>query len=157
MSLTSDLLQQSGDFARVSFPSINPTFSPPKVNIDPKLFARQDLADGYYERLIEYIGDFENQLEQDKEVGLRLVSFGESILIHVTDIGYYNPYLITFTGYTNGTNNKVQLIQHVSQISFMLMAVPRTNPERPRIGFILKQKLEEQQNEETNESSTPSM
>ncbi len=108
MSLTSDLLQQASKFSSRNFPIINPAPFVPQVNPFPTVINNQDLAHDYYERLISMIDTFEQGLDQDKEVGIRLVSFGESILIHVTDIGYYNPYLITFTGYTNGADEKVE-------------------------------------------------
>ena len=54
----------------------------------------------------------------------------------VDDIGYQNPDIMYFYGTVNG--NQAQLIQHVSQLNFMLMAVPKDLPERKprRIGFV---------------------
>jgi hypothetical protein len=100
-------------------------------------------AEAFYRRLADYIIKFEADLDQSMEVGAKLVSFGESIIIHVDSIGYWNPQLITFNGVdTNG--NKVQLIQNTNQISFLLIALPRSIPERPRIGYKLQQVLEKE-------------
>lgn len=103
-------------------------------------------ADAYYRRLAEYIIDFENDLKEDEEVGAKLVNFGESIIISVEDIGYYNPRLICFIG-KNNDGNRVQLVQHVNQINFLLIALKRTNKERPRVGFKLKHELEKERQE----------
>lgn len=98
-----------------------------------------ELASAFYKRLSDYVINFEKELKSDEEVGLRLVSFGETVSLHVEDIGYSNPSLICFYG-TNEHGKSMQLIQHVSQISFLLTVVPRINPERERIGFTLQQK-----------------
>jgi len=92
-------------------------------------------ADKYYERLVGLISDFEKGLDSDHEVGARLVSFGQVVSIHVTSIGYYNPYLIVFDGkFDDGT--AVTLVQHVSQISFLLFAVRALERGKPRrVGF----------------------
>lgn len=93
-------------------------------------------ADFQYEILMEYIKEFESELNDDEEVALQLTSFGQSILLQVTDIGYHNPSIITFYGYVN--DRPAQLIQNVSQLSFLLSSAPKADPSNPakRIGFI---------------------
>lgn len=95
-----------------------------------------EMAEGYYDRLVEMINNFDKELDEEHEVGMRLVSFGQTIQFHVEDLGYYNPGLIRFYGKTED-GKEIELIQHISQISFLLMAVKRLNPEKPkkRIGF----------------------
>ncbi len=84
---------------------------------------------------MESIYDFEQYLDKDKEVALYLTNFGESVLMHITDIGYSNPSLIHYFGYVNG--NYAELIQHVSQINFLITSAPKLDDEKParRIGF----------------------
>lgn len=93
------------------------------------------LADYQYQRIMESIYDFEQYLDKDKEVALYLTNFGESILMHITDIGYSNPSLIHYFGYVNG--NYAELIQHVSQINFLITSTPKLDDDKParRIGF----------------------
>ncbi|MNP29353.1 hypothetical protein D3C76_1223730 [compost metagenome] len=82
------------------------------------------------------INDFDRTLDETKEVGVRLVSFGQTLSFHITDVSYDNPSLIMFSGnLENG--DPVHLVQHVSQISFLLMAMQRREPEEPKrqIGF----------------------
>lgn len=92
-------------------------------------------ADYQYEILCDYIKDFQDGLDDNHEVGLQLASFGQSMLLNVTDIGFSNPSLIHFYGYCNG--NQAHLIQHVNQLNFLLLAVPKLDSQKParRIGF----------------------
>jgi hypothetical protein len=119
-------------------PSIQPVYP----NLEALNKDTHFLASGYYERLADYIINFEKELKENEEVGAKLITFGESIIIHIDDIGYWNPRLITFDGYDT-TGQKVKLIQHVNQISVLLIKLERTHPERPRIGFKLSKDLEE--------------
>jgi hypothetical protein len=66
--------------------------------------------------------DFEAELDDDHEIGARLVSFGQNVTFHIEDIGYHGPDMITFYGRTESME-KVQLIQNISQLSVLLIAV----------------------------------
>ena len=100
-----------------------------------------DLPTGYmwsntqFEIIRKYVENFEASLDQEHEVGMMLTNFGQSILMQVTEIGYEKSVLMVFKGNVNG--NPATLIQHINQLSFMLMALPRTEPEKPKkkIGF----------------------
>ena len=109
---------------------LNPADLMPIIPKDP------NLADEFHRRLIEWINDFHRSLDEEHEVGARLVSFGQSVTFHIDDIGYWNPSLISFQG-RNENGESVELIQHVSQISILLVALKReslSQPKRP-IGF----------------------
>ncbi|HEX2114271.1 MAG TPA: DUF6173 family protein [Alphaproteobacteria bacterium] len=96
-------------------------------------------AESTYRRLMKYIGQFEMQLDRDHEIGGRFVSFGDDSLFHIADVGYWNPDIITFDGFDQN-GNRVKLIQHVSQLNVLLVAVRKMTPpaEPPRrIGFYL--------------------
>jgi hypothetical protein len=84
------------------------------------------------------IQDFEASLDKDHEVGIRLVSFGQTLVIHVHQVGYIQPNLVLFVGLTSD-QQPVRLIQHQSQLSFLLMAVQRLDPnsEKRPIGFVI--------------------
>lgn len=79
---------------------------------------------------MEMITKFDKTLDSEYEVGVKLVSFGQTVTFHVTKLGYYNPSLIRFFGLLED-GSPVELIQHVSQISFLLMALKRINPKEP--------------------------
>ena len=93
------------------------------------------MADRKYEILKEQIEKFQENLSDDVDVCVQLASFGSSIIMYVSDIGFQNPDIMYFWGYVNG--NEAQLIQHISQLNFMLMAVKKQKPDdKPRrIGF----------------------
>lgn len=98
-------------------------------------------ADWKYEKLKEQIEEFQNGLSDDVDVSIALASFGTSMIMEVTDIGYQNPDILYFYGYING--NQAQLIQHTSQLNFVLMTIKKEEPKRPprRIGFINDEKI----------------
>lgn len=92
-------------------------------------------SDTQFEIIKRYVENFEASLDKEFEVGLMLTNFGQSILMQVTEIGYEKSVLMVFKGIVNG--NPATLIQHINQINFMLTAIPRDEPEKPkaRIGF----------------------
>jgi hypothetical protein len=90
---------------------------------------------GVFKSLGEYVRAFEAELDDDHEVGARLVSFGNAIQIHVQSIGFTAPFLITFSGVTE-KGDSVRLIQHVSQLSFLLVSLKKMSDKPYRIGFI---------------------
>jgi hypothetical protein len=97
-----------------------------------------------YDQLIQRVQAFETELDQEHEVGMRLVSFGKSTEFSVSRIGYLDPNLIWFQGVLSDKSD-VELIQHVSQINFMLIKIKRQPSEEPRcpIGFCSNQPLSE--------------
>ena len=99
-----------------------------------KLHAKLAIANTageFHRRLVESIVEFDNALDETEEVGVRLVSFGQTMQFHARDISFLNPSLIVFSGITED-NKSIELIQHVSQISFLLMALPRLDPDQPK-------------------------
>lgn len=95
-----------------------------------------------YERVILYIQNFEQQLDNEHEVGMGLAGGGAGV-IKVEGIGYYEPDIVTFYG-VNAAGAKTQMIQHVTQLNLALVASPKhiDQPEPNRIGFRLAAALE---------------
>ena len=98
-------------------------------------FRDHHLADWIYEKIIEEIHCFEQNLDNDHEIALKLASFGTSITMIVTAIGYQNPDILYFYGFVHGKDT--QLIQHVSQLNFLITSIEREDKSKParRIGF----------------------
>jgi len=93
-------------------------------------------ASGMCESIVELINDFESNLDNELEAGIRLVSFGQTIEFHISGVDYRNPNLIVFSGaLENGS--PVRLVQHMSQLSILLTVLLRKCPDIPRrkIGF----------------------
>ena len=94
------------------------------------------LASDMYQRIVALINNFESGLPDDMQAGGRLVSAGD-ITFSIQDIGYWDPNMIVFYGELSD-GSAVELVQHISQLNLLLVAVPRHDDiEKPRriIGF----------------------
>jgi hypothetical protein len=94
-------------------------------------------AEWAHDRLVAYIRTFESQLDAKEEIAMGFAA-DESGVLRIEGLGYFDPDIISFYG-RDETGAKTQLIQHVSQLSVTLRAVPKeTGTEPPRrIGFQL--------------------
>uniref|UniRef100_UPI003FEF14D9 DUF6173 family protein n=2 Tax=Megasphaera TaxID=906 RepID=UPI003FEF14D9 len=93
-------------------------------------------ASDMYQRIVALINNFESGLPDDMQAGGRLVSAGD-ITFSIQDIGYWDPNMIVFYGELSD-GSAVELVQHISQLNLLLVAVPRHDDiEKPRriIGF----------------------
>lgn len=99
-------------------------------------------AEWAYERLILYIQNFEKQLDGAHEVAMGFAG-SEAGVLRIEGMGYFDPDIVTFYG-TDAGGGRMQLIQHVSQLTVTLRALPKPAPEQEprRIGFRLAQELE---------------
>ena len=91
-----------------------------------------------FDRLMHQIRSFEATLQPNEETAAYLASFGTQILVAIDDVGYHNPYFITFDGVNIETGQRVRLVQHVSQINVLFAAVTipkEENRKAKRIGF----------------------
>lgn len=100
-----------------------------------------------YERIILYLRNFEDQLDNSQEVAMGFTGGGTGVL-RIEGMGYFDPDIVTFYG-TEATGGRTQLIQHVSQLNVMLRALPKPDEqeEPTRIGFRLVQSLEAESEE----------
>jgi hypothetical protein len=94
-------------------------------------------AEWAYERVIQYIQNFEAQLDNAHEVALGFTGADAGIL-QIEGVGFYEPDILTFYG-IDEDGLKTQLVQHISQLNVVLRAVPKHAAEEPprRIGFRL--------------------
>ena len=111
---------------------VKPKAAKPAANAEPKT-----PAEWAYDRLVHYIRSFETQLDADHEVAMGFAGSDAGVLT-IEGVGYFAPDILTFFG-RDEEGMKTQLIQHVSQLSVLLRAVPKSRPEEParRIGFRL--------------------
>lgn len=100
-------------------------------------------AEWAYERLILYIQNFEQQLDNEHEIAMGFTG-GDAGVLRIEGMGYFDPDMLTFSG-TDSYGAKTQLVQHVSQLNVMLRALPKKaeTKEPNRIGFRLAKDLEE--------------
>ena len=93
----------------------------------------QIVAENLYNEII----NFQSNLPETEDVAMSVVKFNESITLFVDSIGYIGYNLIRF-GRKDSLGKPMELIQHVSQLNFLLMVVPKVEPEAPKrkIGFV---------------------
>ena len=95
-------------------------------------------ADTIHNRLMTQIGGFEASLDRSQEVGAYLAAFGREHLVRIERVGYQNPFLIFFEGRSEPGGERVRLVQHTSQLSILLVALPAQSGGPPRrIGFLV--------------------
>ena len=100
-----------------------------------------DLPEAYAGRvhanLVAAIADFEAGLDDAHEVALGFAG-SEVGILRIEGIGWIEPDTLTFDG-TDEMGIRTRMIQHVSQLNVMLVALPRADMEGEprRIGFRL--------------------
>jgi hypothetical protein len=101
-------------------------------------------AEWAYERLIIYIQNFEEQLDNEHEVAMGFAG-GDAGVLRIEGMGFFDPDIVTFYG-SDEIGMRMQLIQHVSQLSVILRALPKQIEEQAprRIGFRLAADLEKE-------------
>lgn len=91
-------------------------------------------AEDIFKHLMQRVRAFQAALDEDQEIGLQLANFGLPAQIHIRSISYRNPNLIEFHG-VNADDHEVTLVQHISQLNFLLIAVKPIDETPYRIGF----------------------
>lgn len=112
--------------------------APPTAEVNP--------AQWTFERLVLQIRSFEEILDADHELALQFAAAGAPLIIGPDDISYWGPDMIIFTG-RNPDGDRVRLIQHITQLSILLTAVPKRQKTARRIGFLLDKKLKRDRDE----------
>jgi hypothetical protein len=113
--------------------SLARSLRPPTSQLNP--------AQWMYERIAKQVAKFEESLNPDEEVGARFVAAPGEGVIHIDDAGYWGPDMLIFYG-KNAEGRPVQVLQHYTQVSITLTALPAKEPEPRRVGFVLLKKVE---------------
>ena len=119
----------------------NPVAPPPQTQ------TLANPAKWVWQRMGKYITSFEESLDEEHEVGARLVSFGETVTFHIENMGFHGPDIISFLGITS-QGQKVQLIQHYSQMSVLLIAMQKMTEKPTRLGFLWRDDSDEDEAQE---------
>jgi hypothetical protein len=110
---------------------------------EAELQARRENPAGWmFVRLVDQIKAFEDRLDPDEEIGGYLPAGVGADAFHILGVAYSNPDLLIFSG-LNQHGRPVHLVQHYSQLSLLLTALPKLREEEEprRIGFLLEQHL----------------
>ena len=97
---------------------------------------RNNPARWEYDQLVDFIKEFEATLNDDQEVGLQVFPHSGATGYYVREIECWSPYIIAFHCFTQD-GRRATLIQHHSQLNFLLTVLPKHDPQLPakRIGF----------------------
>jgi hypothetical protein len=96
----------------------------------------RDPAEKAVERLGEQIAEFESSLTPEEEVGAILIGAPGGLVFHMTRVYAINMDLLGFEG-LNEHRKPLRLVQHVTQLSILLTALPKLDANPRRIGFDL--------------------
>jgi len=121
----------------------SPEQVPLPAGVARKPYADKSPAQWAYERVILYIKNFEEQLDNQHEVAIGFTDGGSAGTLRIEGLGFFEPDIVTFYG-TDQFGLRTQLVQHVSQLSVMLRAMPKEadSEDARRIGFRLVEDLE---------------
>jgi hypothetical protein len=111
--------------------------------IAEKPVAKKSPAQWAYERTVLYLKKFEEGLDDGHEIAMGFAGTDAGVL-KIEGMGYFDPDIVTFYG-ADAEGGKMQLVQHVSQLSVVFRALPKkVETAAPnRIGFKLLQDLEQ--------------
>ena len=93
----------------------------------------QIVAENLYQEILNY----QANLPDTEDVAMSVVSFNHNTTILVDSIGYIGYNLVRFGG-KDSEGKPLELIQHISQLNFLLTIVPKLEPEmeKRKIGFV---------------------
>lgn len=121
----------------------NAAAQPVPKGMKAKPVEQKSPAEWAYERMILYIQNFEKTLDNEHEVAMGFVG-SDAGGLRIEGMGYFDPDIVTFYG-SDPRGTKTQLVQHVSQLSVLLRALPKQVPQAApeRIGFRLAAALDD--------------
>lgn len=98
------------------------------------------IAEVVAQNIYEEIKAFQATLPDENDVALSIVQFGGTTTMFVDSIGYIGYNLIRFGG-LDSSGKPLELIQHVSQVNFLLMVAGKPDAEMPKrhIGFVTEE------------------
>ena len=97
----------------------------------------QSVAEIVAQNLYQEVLSYQANLPDEDDVAMIVVNFNQSTTILVDSIGYIGYNLIRFGG-KDSSGKPLELLQHISQLNFLLTVVPKDEPEIPKrpIGFV---------------------
>ncbi len=88
-------------------------------------------AENMCDQLIAEMTEFDSQLDPSKEVALRLVGTPREEALRVRDVSFVEPYAVVIHG-EDEDGQPTRLVQNLAQLNFLLVALNRLQPERPK-------------------------
>ena len=84
--------------------------------------------------IYEEIADFESALDDNHEIGMSIVGGPSGVCLHVRDIYSYGTDKLVFDG-INFDGSPLRLMQHLSQLNFLMISAKKIGDTASRIGF----------------------
>ncbi len=132
------MLQQSRQYQAIMPKSDTPSLLEQSEKLE-RLIAdapKNNPAKWAYEQLKHLVKEFEADLDDEHETGIKIANVGSPFICYVDEIDYWSPYILAFHCHTE-EGLKTTLIQHHSQLNFLLVVLPKHDSHKPakRIGF----------------------
>jgi hypothetical protein len=93
-----------------------------------------NMAEYAVKAIYEEIADFESTLNSDYEIGMPVVGGPAGLCVHVREVYRFGTDKLVFVG-IDSDQKPVRLIQHLSQLNFLMLAAPKIGAVAVRIGF----------------------
>ena len=103
-------------------------------SLDLKAIRPPNMAEYAVKAIYEEIADFEACLDAEHEVGMPIVGGPAGLCVHVREVYRFGTDKLVFVGISSD-GNPVRLIQHLSQLNFLMLAAPKLGDQAVRIGF----------------------
>jgi hypothetical protein len=101
---------------------------------DIKLIRPPNPAKLAVEAIYEEIADFEASLDENHEMGLSIVGGPAGVCLHVREVYRYGTDKLVFNG-INSDGSPLRLVQHLSQLNFLMISAKKIGETAVRIGF----------------------
>jgi Family of unknown function (DUF6173) len=86
------------------------------------------------EAIYKEIADFEASLDDNHEMGMSIVGGPTGVCLHVREIYRYGTDKLVFDG-INSDGSPLRLMQHLSQLNFLMISAKKIGKTAARIGF----------------------
>ena len=95
---------------------------------------RPNMAEYAVNAIYKEIEDFESSLDDMHEIGMSIVGGPAGICLHVREIYSYGIDKLVFVG-INSDESPLRLMQHLSQLNFLMVSAKKIAETAVRIGF----------------------
>ena len=88
-------------------------------------------AENLCDQLIAEMAEFDRQLDESMEVGLRIVGMPREETLRVRDVTFVEPQAVVIHG-DDENGRPTRLVQNLAQLNFLLVALDRLQPGSPK-------------------------